>query len=265
MTSVLRVAVAETDARSGDIAHNVATGVALTERASAQGARVVVFPELALTGYDPAFWDDEHALTEDDERLLPLAAAARAGSITVVTSGAVLREGHRTLSVLVVGENGRVRAPYDKQHLSGPDERGAFAAGDHGTSIVVDGWELGLSVCYDGSFPEHAQSAAADGALGYLASAAFFTGGEHRRDLFYAARALDNGMYVVFSGLGGDGFCGGSAIYDPEGRALVRAQGVNDVVVADFDRAEIDRVRGMNPMASDRRDSLGKRQRWVVS
>jgi predicted amidohydrolase len=259
------VAVAETAARSGDIVGNVATGVALTERASALGARVVVFPELALTGYDPAVWDDEHALTEDDARLLPLSEAARSGAITIVTSGAVLRDGHRTLSALVVGVNGRVRAPYDKQYLSGPDEQGAFVAGDHGSSIVVDGWDLGLSVCYDGSFPEHAQAAAADGALGYLACSAFFTGGEHRRDLYYAARALDNGMYVVFSGLVGEGFCGGSAIYDPEGRALVRAQGVNDVVVADFERAEVDRVRGMNPMASDRRESLGKRQRWVVS
>src|SRR5690606_20518108 len=101
-----------------------------------------------------------------------------------------------------------------------------FVAGDHGASIDVDGWEVALSVCYDGSFPEHARAAADDGAQIYLNSAAFFVGSEHRRDLYYPARALDNGIFVLFAGLTGTGgeaeFSGGSAAYDPEGRPLAK-------------------------------------------
>ena len=78
-----------------------------------------------------------------------------------------------------------------------------FTPGDHGASIRVDGLELGLSICYDGCFPEHARAAAEDGAVAYLSSSAYFAGAEHRRDLYYAARAVENGMYVVFAGLTG--------------------------------------------------------------
>ena len=62
--------------------------------------------------------------------------------------------------------------------------------------------------------------------MGYLSSSAYFPGGGHRRDLYYPARAVENGMYVVFSGLTGRcgalEFIGGSAVYDPEGRPLAR-------------------------------------------
>ena len=144
-----------------------------------------------------------------------------------------------------------------------------FAPGVQGASIVVDGWELGLGVCYDGC-PEHARAAAEDGARAYLCPSAYVAGSEHRRDLYYAARALDNGIYVVFAGLtgrcGGLDFSGGSAVYDPEGRALGRAGTISPaVVLADLDPAEVTRVQAENPIARDRLGSLGGRSRVVVA
>ena len=46
-------------------------------------------------------------------------------------------------------------------------------------------------------------AATAGGASAYLVPAAYYVGAEHRRDVYYAARALDNGIYVVFAGLTG--------------------------------------------------------------
>jgi predicted amidohydrolase len=134
----------------------------------------------------------------------------------------------------------------------------------------VDGWDLALGVCYDGCFPEHAASAAAGGATAYLCPSAYYVGSEHRRDLYYAARALDNGIYVVFAGLTGrcgeHAFNGGSAVYDPEGRPLGRAGDESPaVVVADLDPAEVRRVQAVNPIAEDRLDSQGTRTRVVLS
>lgn len=264
MTRMLRVAAAQAESVSGDVATNVATAVSLVAGAAGDGARLVVLPELFLTGYDPAAWRPELCLTPDDARLAPLAAAARERGVVVVAGAAVRRDADRcTLSLLVIDEDGAVTAPYDKQHLF-DTERGFFAAGDHGASLELDGWVLGLGVCYDGSFPEHAASAAADGAQAYLCPAAFFTGSDHRRDLYYAARALDNGIYVVFAGLTGRcgdlEFGGGSAVYDPEGRCLGRVGAQAPAwVCVDLDPGEVARVQEMNPIARDRREDLGPR------
>lgn len=266
---VLRVAAAQAASLPGDVAANVASAVSLVGAAADRGARVVVLPELFLTGYAAEVWTHEGSLSLDDAVLEPLAEVAREREVVVVVGAAVRRAlDASTLSVLVAGPGGQLSAPYDKQHLDAA-EREFFTPGDHGASLVVDGWELGLGVCYDGGFPEHAAAAAAAGASAYLCPAAYVVGSEHRRDLYYAARALDNGLYVVLSGLTGEcgaaSFSGGSAVHDPEGRTVGRL-GTDDpaLVVADLELAEVHRVRSRHPFGADRLASLGGRERLVL-
>ena len=100
--------------------------------------------------------------------------------------------------------------------------------------------------------------------------AAYYAGAEHRRDVYYAARALDNGIYVVFAGLtgrcGAGRFSGGSAVYDPEGRAVTRAGDEAPAVVThDLDLDVVRRTQQDHPMARDRLDSLGSRTRVVLT
>ncbi|MFC6341939.1 carbon-nitrogen hydrolase family protein, partial [Nocardioides hankookensis] len=187
-----------------------------------------------------------------------------AGGVTVVVGTAVRRAGERRLSQVVVRPDGTATTPYDKQHLDGLEKQ-LFTTGDHGASISVDGVELGLSICYDGCFPEHAQAAARDGAMGYLSSSAYFPGGAHRRDLYYAARAVENGMYVVFSGLtgrcGDTEFIGGSAVYDPEGRPLARLGEEEGLAIAELDTEVVAQTRATHTMTADHRSTLGPRVR----
>ncbi|MGH3445559.1 MAG: carbon-nitrogen hydrolase family protein [Nocardioidaceae bacterium] len=271
------MAAAQAESVSGDVEANVGTAVGLVEQAAQQGARVVVLPELFLTGYDPDAWSDQALVRgHGDERLRALHRHAREHAVLVLASGA--RPGRvphyvadpppvRHISVFALGGPDELPScVYDKQHLT-TEEKGFFTAGDHGAGVVVDGWRLGLGVCYDGCFPEHAMAAAADGATAYLCPSAYYVGSEHRRDLYYAARALDNGIYVVFAGLTGRcgtrEFNGGSTIYDPEGRPLDRLGREAGIAAADLDTAEIDRVRRLNPIAADRRTSLGGRT-WLA-
>ncbi len=258
---ILTVAAAQAEAVAGDLAANVRTAAGLVREAADRGARVVVLPEAYLTGYDlDVFAGPLPSLVD-----LPLDAlrdAARDTGAVVVASSALAAEGVATLSSVVVHPDGAVDVPYDKQHLDG-DEATYFTPGDHGASIRVDGLELGLSICYDGCFPEHARAAAEDGAVAYLSSSAYFAGAEHRRDLYYAARAVENGMYVVFAGLtgrcGSRDFSGGSAVYDPEGRPLVRLGTEPGVAVADLDTDVVDATRAQHTMLADHRDTLGPR------
>lgn len=271
----LRVAAVQATSVAGDVEANVASAVHWVGVAAQRGARVVVLPELFLTGYDPATWKaDGCDVTVHDERLLPLTRAAEAAGTAILIGaavGAVVGAGvdapvdsggERTLSTLCCSPDGAVDVVYSKQHLW-QEERSVFTPGDAGGSVVLDGWHLGLGICYDGCFPEHARAAADAGALAYLCPSAYVIGSEHRRDLYYAARALDNGVYVVLAGLTGRcgdlSFSGGTSIYDPQGRRVAGVPSGEGLAVADLDPVEIAEARAINPYAEDRPASLGGR------
>ncbi|HEX6970196.1 MAG TPA: carbon-nitrogen hydrolase family protein [Micromonosporaceae bacterium] len=265
-TRPLTVAAVQAPALPGEVAANADSAARLVGRATAAGATVVVLPELFLPAYHPPMLADDAAATDvfahddgwvDDPRLDPLRDAAREGRAVAVVGAAVRHaDGRRTCSSLIVDRSGGVQVGYDKQHLWG-DEPSLFTPGRRGASLLVDGWRLGLGICYDGCFPEHGRAAAADGAHGYLCPSGYLVGSEHRRDLYYPARALDNTMYVVFANLVGGAppwqFNGGAAVYDPEGRPLRRAADEGeDVVVATLSPDELGRVRARHRMLIDR-------------
>lgn len=261
----LRVAAVQAEAIPGRLTHNVATVARLLGQAAEHRARVVVFPELFLTAYHPpALVDDPSCdVTADphdlvaDPRLDPIRVAAQQTGIVAVIGASVSRPGGaRRCSALLALPSGSVRAVYDKQHLCGDHERALFSPGGRACSIQVDSWQLGLGICYDGCFPEHPRAAALAGAHGYLCPSGYLSGSQHRRDVYYAARALDNTMYVAFANsVGGAApwrLCGGAAIYDPEGRPVIRAGDEDEAIVfADLDPAELARVRAAHTMLRD--------------
>jgi len=258
---LLRVAACQAVATAGDVPGNAVTAGRLVTRAGDAGAVLAVLPELFLPGYDvPGLLADsgrdvDVAALDADTRLDPLRDACRDRRVVALVGASVRRGDGRRLSVLLVDDAGRVSVPYDKQHLSG-DEHTVFTAGEHGAGVDVHGWPVGLAVCYDGCFPEHARSAALAGALAYACPAAYVAGSEHRRDLYYRARAIDNGMYVVLAGLvgpcGARVFTGGSAVLDPEGRVVVSAGEDPEVVlVADLDAELVATTRAAHPMLAE--------------
>lgn len=268
----LRVAAVQAESRAGEVEHNVATAAAWVDKAASAGVRLVVLPELFLAGYDPQTLralPDRTDVTSDDARLEPLSrAAADAGAAVVVGAAVRADDGVRSLALLSFSPSGDVAVPYVKQHLW-DEERAIFAAGTHGASVTLDGWELGLGVCYDGCFPEHARAATDAGALAYVCPSAYVVGSEHRRDLYYAARAIDNGIFVVVAGLvgmcGSLEFSGGTAVYDPQGRALERSTSGEGLVITDLDPAAIREARRINPYERDRPVSLGTREVHALS
>jgi 5-aminopentanamidase len=254
---LLGVASAQAVALPGEIERNVETATRLIDQATASGAAVIVFPELFLCGYDLTLLRRDPGRCDveaDDARLDPVRDACRAGAITAVLSGSVLVDDgrSRTISALVVDEHGSLSARYDKQHVW-REERPLFRPGTGACIVDVRGWQLGLGICYDATFPEHARAAALAGADGYLCPSAF-----REPTILHPVRALENTMYIAFSNLLGEAdgrrFCGRSAIYGPEGQMLADAGPSEEgLAIADFDPAVLADVRESSPMLQELR------------
>lgn len=256
----LRVAAVNAAPVTGDIAANMQSAAEWCEQAADAGVELMVFPEAWNTGYDTELFESELPNAEDLSWLAPLQKAVDRTQIVVLLNAALSTpSGSKTLTTIVLTPGAAPQSVYDKQHLFSL-EVGTFTAGGAGASITFGGHEIALSVCYDVDFPEHAAAAAADGATIYVNSGAYFPGSEQRRDLRYAARALDNGMYVLFSGLTGE-FGGGSAIYDPLGQPIARLGREPGLAVADIDPAAVGQARDSQSAWADRRSTLGTRRR----
>lgn len=158
--NALTVAVAQPRCVPGDVAANVA---AHADAVRAAGARLVVFPELSLTGYVL----DAPAVELDDGVLGPLVESCRAtGAVALV--GAPIRDaGDRFIAVVEVSATG-VRVAYRKMCLGG-DEPQFFVAGDAACVLDVDGWRVGIGVCKDTRMTAHLDAVGAACADLYVA------------------------------------------------------------------------------------------------
>ena len=153
-------------------------------------------------------------------------------------------------------------ARYDKQHQYGEEPK-VFRPGTAGCTLELDGWRLGLGVCYDSGFPEHARAAALDGCHAYLVGALFFAGGGRLQSrVWFPAGALDNTCFAVLANhvgpAGGRDACGGSAIWRPDGLLLAEAGPTDDeLLIGDLDPRVLREAREDLQMLTDiaRRDA----------
>jgi NAD+ synthase (glutamine-hydrolysing) len=231
------------NATVGDIAGNAQRIRAGIAAARAQGAQLVLFPELALTGYPP---EDlllrEHFLQDTAAALRELAAGVE-GIVAVVGFPEQARQVHNAAAVLV---DGSVRSVYRKVHLPNYgvfDEQRYFAAGHTGAVIEVGGQHVGLTVCEDLWRPgaPAAQEADAGARLIVNISASPYHAGKGlEREHLFAQRARECRAHIAFCALvGGQDelvFDGHSFVLDPTGTTIARAaQFEEDLLVCELD------------------------------
>jgi predicted amidohydrolase len=154
--AVTWVASVQMEPAIGETAANIARSIELVEQAAAQGARLVVLPELANTGYMFESREEAYALAEPvpegPSSQAWIALAQRLGIYLV--AGIAERAGGRLYnSALVAGPDGYL-GTYRKLHLWG-DENLYFEAGDLGLPVFdTELGRIGVAICYDGWFPE---------------------------------------------------------------------------------------------------------------
>ncbi|MFC5662176.1 carbon-nitrogen hydrolase family protein [Kitasatospora misakiensis] len=230
LNAPLTVAVAQPvcaeSGRPDTVEINVERHAAAVREAGA--VRLVVFPELSLTGYDLA----AASVDPSDARLAPLVAAcAETGATALVGVPVTDPDGREYIATLAVTGAG-ARVACRKTHLHGAEHE-RFATAEQPSVLELDGWRLGLAICADAAAPEHAERLAALGADAYVASTLYGAGPEAvaTKEARYPARAADNGLWVVLSTFAGPtgayaATSGGSGVWAPDGTRVAEAGAV---------------------------------------
>jgi len=216
----LSVAAAQPPCRALDVAANALAHAAAIRGA---GARLVVFPELSLTGYEL----DAGPVQVTDPALRPIIEACAAADSVALAGAPVEKDGRRHIAALRIDCAGATVA-YRKSYLGG-DELTRFDPGDGPTVIDVDGWRVGLGICKDTGVSEHTAGTAA---LGIDVYAAGLVHGpdeleeQDARGQRFAAACRAYVAFASFAGPTGGGYgatAGESTIWSPGGSELARA------------------------------------------
>jgi predicted amidohydrolase len=186
--------------------------------------RIVVFPELSLTGYEL----EAAAVDPGDLALEPIVRACRESGSTALVGAPVAGPGGQTfIAMLAVGTAG-VSILYRKRWL-GDEEGVRFTPGDEPTVLDVDGWRVGVGICKDTGMREHVERMAELGIDTYCAGLVHLLeelGEQEERAVSIARRCGAFVAFASFAGPTGGGYsqtAGSSTIWTSNGQVLSRA------------------------------------------
>ena len=232
----LKVAVVSSKSEFCDVDANIAHFGTLIETASNQGARLVCFPELALTGYttDPAVRDvAERVPGPATEKL---ASIARAHDVYLSVGMAERDQDRFYITQIVVAPGGYI-GKYRKHHLAGPGEQAGFLPGSSFPVLEIDGFRLGINICYDGRFSDTIEAMKREKVdmihhphgnwLSLGQDAEEWTRGKL---VYFVSRAVYSRAYILINNSAGDmeqpsgtaQFGSGALVIDPLGQVVTR-------------------------------------------
>jgi predicted amidohydrolase len=266
-TDALRVAAVQMNTRQ-DKAKNIETALRLIDQAAAEGARLIALPEVwTFLGDDEGSRAAAEAIPGPTIEIL--AERARRHDV-YIHAGSIqeARPGDPRIynTTAMIDPRGEVIAKYAKIHMfdvvldgvAAYQESAVVSPGDEIVTVDVDGFTVGLTICYDLRFPELYRILALRGAEIILHPAAFTltTGKDHWEPLI-RARAIENTVYMVSPAQVGSyaegKWCWGrSMIVNPWGTVVATAPDEETVIVANLERALLERVRRQVPSLANR-------------
>lgn len=247
----LRVALAQINTTVGDIVGNKLRIIEEIKNARDKSADLVVFPELAITGYPPEDLLFKPKFIAKNIEALDEIAKECVGIVAVV--GFVERE-EDIFNAAAIIEDGKVVGVYRKQHLPNYgvfDEERYFQRGDQTLVLQIGGYRVGVAICEDLFFSEGpVREAAIYGAEAVVVlNASPFTAGEVRsRREMILTRCRDSRCAIVYVNQVGAQdelvFDGRSMVIDAQGKILAKATPFEErLLISDIDLEEIFRLQ----------------------
>lgn len=251
----------------GKFNDNLAHTLELARTAAGQQAKIVLFPEMNLTGYatDHEVLDISMPLT--DQVINPIAACAKENNITILAGLAEKDIKNRIYAThLVVSPDGIVQT-YRKTHTA-PFEKKFFSCGNEIPIFQFDTFKFGIQLCYDAHFPELSLAMALKGAdVIFIPHASPRGNCREKYDSWLrhlTARAFDNGVYIAACNQTGKNerglsFPGISLLIGPDGNVASRLMnGRSKIHLVSLDLAFLDSIRShkMRYFLPNRRSDL---------
>ncbi len=266
--AAVRIAGVQMDPKLGENAANLGTMLARLREAAASGAKLVVFPECAMSGYGFASRDEamRHAETLPGPSVDRIASECRELDVSCVY-GLLERDGDRLFNACaLVGPEGLIGS-YRKVHLPFLGVDRFTDSGDRPFAVQeTRGIRIGMHICYDGAFPEAGRVLSLLGADLLVLPTNWPTHSECAAEHMMPCRALENVVFAIAVNRVGEEsgfrFIGRSSIVNTAGEKLAWASpDREEIFYADIDPArarqkrlirrpglhEIDRIKDRRP------------------
>lgn len=270
----IKCAIAQISPTLGNINKNLDKHILYVEKAKEQGATVVVFPELSLTGYNLQDLAYDVALKIDSKPITKMMELSM--GIDIIFSFVEEDERHSFFISSAYCSKGQLLHIHRKVYLPTYglfDEARYFDSGKRIQAFNAKGVRVGMMVCEDAWHPSTAYILSTDGAhVLYVIAASPGRGasaGEIQSDQWWQTTiqsyAQLHGLYVVYVNRVGfeDGlaFSGGSSIYDSDGQQVLKAPYLEEgIFVADIDFRKLRRSRISNPLKRNEKVDLTIRE-----
>ncbi|MBI5286710.1 MAG: NAD+ synthase [Deltaproteobacteria bacterium] len=265
----LRIAMAQMNPTVGDLSGNTRKILDFIDKARAWDVDLVVFPEMALTGYPPEDLLLKPQFAQDNIDHLKKIAHKTKG-ITAIIGFVDRKEDIHNAAAVV--HHGEVVDVYHKMFLPNYgvfDEDRYFQAGVTPLNVVLRGITIGVGICEDIWYPEGpARAQAISGAeiIVNINASPYHMGKAFFRQEMLATRATDNGVIVAYNNMvGGQDelvFDGQGMVINEKGVVIARGKAFEeDLVFADLDVEGIFRARLHDPRRRKERLDLKERER----
>lgn len=246
----ITIALAQTAPVLNDNEENLRRMIAAIQRiCSEQPVDLIVFPELAVSGYECGLNFTRLAERVTGHAVTYLAGKAAEFSVHLAF-GLPIKERVESIlynAAVLIGPDGELLGDYRKLHLRG-EERLAFRPGYRLPVFDTQFGPIGVMIGWDLAFPEVARCLTLDGAELVLVPAAWEVAGAEEWRAYTVARACENGVFIAAANRVGEepsySFGGESVLIGPRGQTHTRlAEAIEGYAVATIDLDEVRRVR----------------------
>ncbi|MGD8992504.1 MAG: nitrilase-related carbon-nitrogen hydrolase [Desulfobacterales bacterium] len=253
MKNDIRIAAVVLNCPVGRIADNLERMADWVKAAKKKGVDVICFPEMNISGYSSSANIKKIAETVPGKISQSVSEMAQSFDIAILAGLAEADLAGRVFASHLVATAQGVVGIYRKIHIAPPESQ-IFTAGDAVPLFDINGFKLGIQLCYDAHFPELSTRMATEGADAiFMPHASPRNTPAEKFDSWMrhlSARAFDNSLFVIACNQTGNNqnelnFPGLAIVLDPAGHILKKdIGGKENLMVADLKARDLEEIRG---------------------